>query len=71
MHLTYTRGSILFSNCAALSGLIFVSVSDGEAALTSLQDVVNVLEESIQHTEPSSVQTTPRSVRSQTSTIKK
>ena len=46
-------------------------MSDGEAALTNLQDVVDVLEESIQHTEPSSVQSTPRSVRSQASTLKK
>ena len=49
---------------------MFVSVIDGDATLTSLQDVVDVLEESIQHTEPSSTQTTPRSIRSQASTLK-
>ena len=47
---------------------IYVTVSAGEEALTSLQDVVDVLEDSIQHTETmSSVQTSPRST---TSTLK-
>lgn len=45
-------------------------VIDGDATLTSLQDVVDVLEESIQHKEPSSTQTTPRSIRSRASTLK-
>lgn len=46
-------------------------VGMGEEALSSLQNVVKVLEESIQHMETgSSTQTTPRSVRSTTSTLK-
>ncbi|XP_060582550.1 HAUS augmin-like complex subunit 7 [Ruditapes philippinarum] len=45
-------------------------VGVGEEALNSLQDVVDVLEESIQNSEVvSSAQTTPRSVRSRTSQI--
>ncbi|XP_045166766.2 uncharacterized protein LOC123530121 isoform X2 [Mercenaria mercenaria] len=45
-------------------------VGVGEEALNSLQDVVDVLEESIQHSEVvSSAQTTPRSIRSRTSQI--
>ena len=50
--------------------LYLVAVSDGEASLHSLQDAIDVLEESVQHIEPSSVQSTPRSVRSQASTLK-
>ena len=48
----------------------YISVSDGEASLHSLQDAIVVLEESVHHTEPSSVQSTPRSARSQASTLK-
>ena len=58
------------SNHFHKSFLSIFLVGVGEEALNSLQDVVDVLEESIQHSEvASSAQTTPRSVRSRSSHV--
>jgi hypothetical protein len=60
----------MFIECILSDFLLFDVVGVGEEALNSLQDVVDVLEESIQNSEVvSSAQTTPRSVRSRTSQI--